>query len=96
MPTIEFIGYPSNQRKKLIKQINPLMQTLDFAYTVVYLYSNTPTTIIALDGVPRPLLRIYTRYEDRANKLLELLKHIADIEVVFLANFQIKCSPLSE
>ncbi len=87
MPDLEFIGYTKSQIDLLINEMTPILKSLSFSEYIVFLISENESRVIQLKGGEAPFVRIHTRSEERARVLTEKLKHLCDIEIIYIAMF---------
>ena len=87
MPDLQFIGYQEKEIEALIGKMTPILKSLPFAEHIVFIRHSSPSKVVQLKGGEVPFLRIHTRSEGRAKILTEKLKHLCDIEVIYIALF---------
>lgn len=88
MPTFDFIGYTPSQVDSLIERLRPELLPLPFSDDIVFIQRVAQESkVLCLKGGEAPFVRIYTRSEERARTLSELLCKFADIEIVYIAMF---------
>lgn len=92
MPDLQFIGFTNEQVDTLITEMTPILKALPFSEFIVFILNDSQSKVIQLKGGEAPFLRIFTRCEERATILTEKLKHLCDIEVIYIALFTEKTS----
>jgi hypothetical protein len=87
VPTIEFHGFADERLDDVAAEVAGLVSGMAFAKEIV-LVRRRGSTVLDLDGVARPFLRILTRSPERAEVLRRGLTGVADIEVVFIQFYE--------
>lgn len=94
MPTIEFFGYGGDERDRLEGHIRERLQRESFCEDCVFVDA-LPSRVRDWRGRDRPFVRISTRSAERAQRFLELLRDVCDVEIMRI-EFQPSTNKLAE
>lgn len=81
MPTIEFFGYRGDERDQLAGHIRERLKREPFSEDCVFVTA-APSRVRDWRGRDRPFVRISTRSAERAQRFLELLRDLCDVEIM--------------
>ncbi len=87
MPTLDFFGYSPQQAREMLERMAPELRALPFAADIVFVLHEETSSVVDLDGLSKPFIRISTRDEGRAQSLVATLRPYADLETTRIWQF---------
>ncbi|TFV52063.1 hypothetical protein E4P43_07400 [Blastococcus sp. TF02A-35] len=83
MPAIEFIGYSHEDAKDRIERYSDLFRHLDYRDDFIFILTGD-TTVIGLNGIEQPLVRVRSRYPERIVETVDILRPYEDVETLMI------------
>ena len=81
MPTLEFFGWNSGERKIMEERLRKRLAQEDFRGDCVFVDAGG-SAVRDWEGASRPFVRVSTRSAKRGERFRELLRGICDLEIV--------------
>lgn len=83
MPALEFLGYTRAQALERVERYSSLFANLDFADDYIFIIEQD-SQVIGLNGIEQPLVRVRSRYPERAEITRRLLHEYEDVETIII------------
>lgn len=80
MPAIEFLGYSRKEALTKMNEYAALFRDLPYASDFIF-HIEPDSTVMDLNGVEQPLVRVRSRYTERAYETRDILAPFEDVEI---------------